>query len=62
MELWNTLRWDEIIGSTLTDPSCRILAAVFLLLLVTACACHWLYDPLYDTAPQDLSPGPETTP
>ena len=45
MELLNTLRWDEIITCTLADPSCRLLAAMCLLMLLTAVTCHWLYTP-----------------
>ena len=45
MELLNTLRWDEILSCALADPGCRLLAAMFLLMLLTACACEWLLAP-----------------
>ena len=45
MELLNSLRWDEIITCTLADPGCRLLAAMLGLMLLTACACHWLHAP-----------------
>ena len=45
MELLNTLRWSEIVGCTLADPGCRLLAVLCLLMLLTGAICHWLHAP-----------------